>query len=92
MKFRRSLDRVLQTEVDGGIALLDHTTNTYFLLNTTGAVVWTTLEDEVTVDEICSKVASHFDVTEEHCKSDVLSLIDSMKLKGFVISSDEGSV
>lgn len=91
MMFRRSKDRVLQTEVDGGIALLDPVTNTYFLLNRTGAIVWSTLQKESTLDDVCAEVANQFDVTTERCKDDVMRLIDSMAQRGFVVTKDAES-
>jgi len=89
MKFRRLNDRVLQTEVDSGLALLDSATNTYFLLNNTGAVVWNKLEAASDLDEICAYVADQFDVTKEECQDDVQSLLDDLALKGFLVTSDE---
>ena len=91
MKFRRPLDSVLQTEVDSGLALLDPNTNTYFLLNKTGAVVWAKLEETVSLEEICAEVARRFNVTEERCKGDIIALLGTMTQKGFVVSVDEGS-
>jgi len=91
MKFRRPLDSVLQTEVDSGLALLDPNTNTYFLLNKTGAVVWAKLEEPVSLEEICTEVARRFSVTEDRCKEDIIALLDTMTQKGFVVSLDEGS-
>lgn len=91
MKFRRSTDHVLQTDVDGGIALLDPQTNSYYLLNGTGAVIWDALDAECSVDEICALVASRFRVSEERCKSDVENLISSMTKKGFVVPSNESA-
>ena len=92
MKFRRLVDQVLQTEVDGGLALLDPNTNTYFLLNQTGALVWRALEEEASIDEICAAVAGRFDVTKDHCRDDVTDLLNSMALKGLIVPSHEGSV
>lgn len=86
------MDSVLQTEVDSGLALLDPSSNTYFLLNRTGAVIWNKLEQESTLDEICAEVADKFDIAAEACRDDVESLLASMQGKGFLITNDEGSV
>ncbi|MEL6756018.1 MAG: PqqD family protein [Pseudomonadota bacterium] len=92
MKFQRSSASILQTEVDSGLALLDPETHTYFLLNKTGAVIWDKLQGEVSLDEICTEVASQFEVSEEGCKNDVRALLDTMAEKGFLEAHDEGSV
>ena len=63
MRYRRPTDSVLHTEVDSGLALLDPATNTYFLLNKTGAMVWEKLEEEVSLEEICHEIASRFEVS-----------------------------
>ncbi|MEL7110631.1 MAG: PqqD family protein [Pseudomonadota bacterium] len=91
MKFKRPADGVLHTEVDSGLALLDPNTNTYFLLNRTGAIVWMALEQEVTLEELCAKVADRFDVTAEICQPDVMGLLDMMVAKGFVVTGDEST-
>lgn len=90
MKFRRPDGGVLHTEVESGLALLDATTNTYFLLNKTGSVVWMHLDQEVSLDEICAEVAEKFDVTQEACRTDVQGLLDTLVSKGFVVAVDEG--
>lgn len=89
MKYQRSSDSVFHTEVDAGVALLEPTSNTYYLLNATGSVVWSILEDRVTIDDICNAVAERFDVTKDQCKKDVVDLVEIMRRKGFVVSREE---
>jgi len=90
-KHKRPSNSVFETEVDSGLALLDANSNTYFLLNKTGAVIWAQLEQSSTLEEICNELANRFDVAAEDCRDDVVSLLESLESKGFLISSDESA-
>lgn len=90
MRYQRTQNEVLQTEVDAGLALLDAKTNTYFLLNRTGSLIWDQLEEERSVDELCATVARKFEVTAANCKNDVEGMLSALTNKGLVVvSSDE---
>lgn len=91
MKFQQPPDKVLQTEVDAGLALLDPNTNTYFLLNQTGASIWAELEEEKSLDELCAAIAAQFDVSPSGCRDDVKGMLDALTGKGLIVSRNEGS-
>lgn len=90
MKMRRSED-VLQSEVEAGLALLDPKSNTYFLLNRTGSLVWAELEEPKSLDQLCDAISESFDVSVSQCKSDVESLLSALTEKGLVLSSRDSA-
>lgn len=89
MRFKRKSSNILQSDVEAGVALLDAESNTYFLLNNSGAVIWAELQDARSLDEICEAVAKEFDVSSDDCKRDIEQMLDSMVLKGLVVADDE---
>lgn len=89
MRFKRQSSNVLQSDVEAGLALLDSESNTYFLLNRTGSVVWTELESAKSLDQLCDAVSEQFSISSADCRHDVEQLIDSMILKGLVVADDE---
>lgn len=89
MKFIRSQEGVLDVEVDSGLALLDVKSNTYFLLNQTGAVLWAELAHEKSLDELCRIIEYKFDVSAERCEADVQEIVEVLVQKGWVGSSHE---
>lgn len=89
MKYKRTTDSLLQTEIDSGLALLDIKSHTYFLLNDTGTLVWSQLKQERSLDELCEAVSLRFDVSTEGCKTDVSNLLAELTSKGWVVLDDE---
>lgn len=92
MRFKRQSSNVLQSDVESGIALLDSGSNTYFLLNRTGAVIWAELEVAKSLEELCESVSKQFSVGSADCEQDVKQLIDTMVRKGLVVADDETRV
>lgn len=89
MKYIQTPDKVIHTELDTGSALLDVETNTYFLLNKTGALVWDSMQEHRTLDQLCDTVASKFNVSEAECKADVQKLLLELLKKDLVVGIEE---
>ena len=89
MKYQRKSDDILQSEVESGLALLDPSSNTYFMLNRTGACVWDELTDLKSLDELCEAVSMEFNVSASACRADVEGMINAMATKGLIVLSDE---
>lgn len=87
MKYQQTRNEVLQTEVEAGLALLDASSNTYFLLNATGSVIWNELSEKKSVDELCSAIASRFEVSVANCRNDVENVLSALTNKGLVVIS-----
>lgn len=69
---------VAMSEVDGGAALLDLESNTYFSLNRTGAVIWRAIETPALLDDVCAAVAERFVISSEKCRPDVAQLVEQL--------------
>ncbi len=74
----------VSTEVDGEILVLNTNTSAYYTLGAVGAHVWRLLRRPVTLTQICSDVASTYEVAAEGCRADVLVLLRQLLAAGLV--------
>ncbi|CAN5359904.1 hypothetical protein BH09PSE1_BH09PSE1_05000 [soil metagenome] len=75
---------VVACELEGGAALLDLRTSTYFSLNTVGSVLWQALQSPGSVDSLVAIVADRFDTTAEHCRADVETYLKQLQSRQLV--------
>jgi len=75
---------VASSEIGDEIALLDASSNQYFTLNETGAVVWKQLSDKHTAAELTQVVAAEFDVEPSVCEDDINALIVQLSEAGLI--------
>jgi hypothetical protein len=71
-------------ELDGGAALLDLKSGSYFRLNQTGSFVWSLLDSPRAFGEVFDAMAGHFDVDAEILGRDLKSLVDSLVERGLI--------
>ncbi|MDD5698341.1 MAG: PqqD family protein [Victivallaceae bacterium] len=81
-------DNPLANELDGEVIMLDPEAGTYYNLNRVGSVIWKFLEQPATLDDICRKVLSQFDVDEELCRKDTVEYIKQMNSYGLIKLSE----
>ena len=83
-KVKRCED-VVVCEIDGGSALLDLNSSTYFRLNGTGAFVWEALDGEpVSADAIADAMIAVYDVDRSRCLQDVAAILASFDKAGLI--------
>ena len=80
-------DDVMFQELDGEGVLLNLKTGVYFGLDSTGARIWRLLETHGVVSEIRDALVKEYDVPEERCTQDLVTLIADMKQHGLVTLS-----
>lgn len=66
---------VVSSELDGGAALLDLKTSTYYSLNPVGAFVWSLLAQPRRAEELQAAVAERYAVDRARGDADVAALI-----------------
>jgi hypothetical protein len=76
--------RQVACTLNGEVALLDLDKGLYFGLQGVGAHIWNALQEPRSVDEIISMVLSHFDVTPEICRADVLKFLTGLQTAGMI--------
>jgi hypothetical protein len=76
--------RQVACTLNGEVALLDLDKGLYFGLQGVGAHIWNALQEPLSVGEIISMVLSHFDVTPEICRADVLKFLEGLRAAGMI--------
>jgi hypothetical protein len=75
---------VLFQESDGEAVLLDVASGVYFGLDPVGARIWRLLGDHELLSEIARRDHEEYDVSEERCASDLLTLVAELEAHGLV--------
>ena len=79
---------VVACELDGGSALLNFETSTYFTLNEVGSFIWSAVQQPITIDELVSRITGAYDVPAETCRADLDRLLGRMAEAGIVAIGD----
>ncbi len=71
---------VVFTDFEGGEGILvDLNTRQYYRLNETGALIWRSLENGRSVDDIASEMQRHYEVTPEHARTSINKLLQTLE-------------
>lgn len=77
--FVRSED-VVSCELEGGSALLDLRSSTYFRLNETANFLWEQLGDaSLSADELADRISQTYSVSKAECLPDVLAVLAELQ-------------
>ena len=81
-----SAENVVFCELEGGSALLDLKSSSYFRLNETAHFIWEQLDgDGATADAIASALGESFEVAQEECLPDVLDILEAFGTADLIV-------
>ena len=69
---------IISTKIDDETVMMDTNFEHYFGIKEVGARIWEILEHPTTLDELCEKLISEFDVSGEQCKQDILPFLTDL--------------
>jgi hypothetical protein len=76
---------VVYTDFQGtGGILVDLKTKQYYQLNETGSLIWRGLEKGDSVDDIALEMSTIYEVTPEHARKSVESLVSNLEMRKLV--------
>jgi hypothetical protein len=75
---------ICQQVIDDEAVLVNPDTGAALALNPSGCVVWQLVDGERSVEQIVAGVCRHFRDVPESVVNDVISLLDTLALDGFV--------
>ena len=79
---------VVYTDFQGsGGILVDLKTKQYYQLNETGSLIWRGLENGNSVDDIALEMSTIYEVTPEHAKKSVETLLSNLEMRSLVSRS-----
>ncbi|MEO8373909.1 MAG: PqqD family protein [Sphingomonas bacterium] len=75
---------MIAADVGDEAVILDVQSGYFFQLNRTAARVWALLEAQISVAELCAKMAESHSVDPALCRSDVIEFIADMRDRGLI--------
>lgn len=69
---------IVHSDMDGETVMMSINEGNYYGLNGVGSQIWDLLEQEMSMDAICTELLRSFDVEEEQCRSEVLAFLEEM--------------
>jgi hypothetical protein len=82
---------VVWCEMEGGAALLDLRSSTYFSINETGATLWTLLDRPRSFDDIRGEMLDRYDVDPSELDADLRAMLAEMATSGLVSVKHAGA-
>lgn len=74
--------------LDGEAIIINLATGSYYAMNNVGALVWRSIEQHCSIDEIAARVADDYEVSQDRARDDLLSLTQRLITEGVVRISD----
>jgi len=72
-------EEVFASEVDGEAVMMNIQTGKYYGLDEIGTRIWELMKEEIEVKKIINELRKEFDVSEQQCKKDVLTLLGDLE-------------
>jgi len=77
-------ETVFAQEIDGETVLLDMDSENYFGLDEVGTVIWQTMQEGLSLEEMLEKLLSVYDVEEEVLKKDLVHFVERLEESGLI--------
>lgn len=74
--------------LDGEAIIINLATGSYYAMNNVGGLVWRSIEQQCSLDEIAARVSEHYEVSIERARTDLLTLSAQLLEEGVVQISD----
>lgn len=76
--------KIIQSTIGDEVVMMDMDSGFYFGMNGVGSVIWHHLSNEITLDDLISKLMSEFKVNKQTCESDTIEFLDSLLEKNII--------
>ena len=83
-----ALKEQMSCGLDDDVVILSLNKGVYYSLNICGSRIWSLIRKPVRVAEIRDAILEEFDIDEETCVNDLLSLLNTMEREGLVVIED----
>ena len=82
-------ESIVYTELDDSIVMMDVDKGRYYELNPIGARIWTLLETQRSIADICESLVAEYEVDRDTCQTEALEFLHAGYAKQlFVVRSD----
>lgn len=84
-RIQQSPDRVAAT-IDEITAIMDAEKEVYYLIDAIGSVLWTRMEQPISVGDLCDQLLAEYAVDPADCQRDVLAFCRDMVERNLVVA------
>lgn len=74
----------ISTNLSNEMVILNTENGVYYGLNPVGAHIWQLIQEPKPVSDVLKSLLDHYDVDEERCKNDLLSILNNLKQHGLI--------
>lgn len=78
------VERVLATEVDNELVMVDMEKGTYFGLNLISTRIWQLLAEPAAIESMVQQLLTEFEIDAERCRSEVTAFVKQLFDAGLV--------
>ncbi|MCE8011146.1 PqqD family peptide modification chaperone [Billgrantia desiderata] len=75
---------LLASQVNDDVVLFSAERGMYYGTQAVGGRIWSLIQDETSVSDICERVLAEFSVERENCERDVLQFLEQLETEGLV--------
>jgi hypothetical protein len=78
-------EEITASNMDGEIVMMNIETGNYYNLGKTGSVIWTLLENPITVDALIEKLLKKYHVSRQQCEDEVMAFLNEVYIEGLIM-------
>lgn len=78
----------ISAQVDGQTVALDVNRGVCYGLNAVGTRIWDLIAEPATVDDICSRLLSEYEVSPSDCRAQTQDLLEDLHREGLLLVID----
>ncbi|MPM43632.1 hypothetical protein SDC9_90309 [bioreactor metagenome] len=75
---------IVAADMDGETVMMGIETGKYYNLGKMGGVIWTLVEQPVSVEAVIEQLLGKYEVTRRQCEEEVLSFLNSLDKEGLL--------
>jgi Coenzyme PQQ synthesis protein D (PqqD) len=89
MRYQVNSGPVIGEVIDGEAVIINLTTGNYYSLNESGATIWESLARPTSLDEIVTRLTSHYDASAERAEADTRELLELLEREQLIVGAEE---
>jgi hypothetical protein len=79
-------DKLLHTDVDGDVTMINVDTGKYYAHTSVGARIWSLLDQPRSAGEVCDRLMAEYRVDRPRCEDEVVNFLRKMAEEGVVVT------
>lgn len=85
---QRIENRVIETEIDDDVVMMDIENGNYLRLNRTGKFIWQNVKEPIVLQELICLLVESFDIEQEKCVNETIKFFSDLRMQNLLIVSE----